>query len=554
MADLKNLYDLIIVGSGPAGLTAALYGGRAKLRVLVIEGPTMGGQIMLANEIANYPAMPDSNGPDYIKALRGQVEAFGAEFAQDTVATADFSGEVKVVVGNNASYYGLAVVVATGAKRKKMGFDGEKEFQGRGITYCATCDGEFFVGKDVFVIGDGFAAASESLFLTRYAKKVTIVAKASELACPPDVMDSINAHPAIEVLYNTDILKVAGENIIQTADFENVQTGEKWTYTVDPADKIFGIFVMAGQEPGSEIFRGHFTVDERGFIPTDENMMTDVAGVYAAGDVRPKRLRQLTTACADGSVAATAAESYISQNRDKFDLSGYQVAASEKPASKKFDMENFFSDEVKEQIGFVLQHCASKVTVAAILEKEGDLSAELSEFLKKFAEIAGNEKVDIQIHYKGENPSLEAKLSLDVMPAVGFISPSGEASSIYYHGVPGGHELESFMLAIYNVAGPGQTGKIDDALKARAAALPAMDVKIAISLSCSICPDVVQYCQQLSTLNAKISTHVVDLLHYPEIQDKHSIMSLPALIVNDRDIIFGRKDLNDIITFLEEKK
>jgi len=537
---MKNLYDLIIIGAGAAGLTAALYAGRAKMKTLVIEKSDPGGQIKITNEVVNYPGVVSTTGADLAAQMKKQATNFGAVFAAGDATAVDFSGDIKkVTTTDGTEYLAVAVIIAGGAKPRKLGFEGEEEFAGRGIAYCATCDGEFFAGKDVFVIGAGFAAAEEAIFLTRFAKKVTVIAREPEFTCSQTIADSVLAHPKIEVKFNTEIVYARGNSVVQEAKFVNNQTGETFVHKVETG--VFGIFVFVGYEPESGVYGGQVETDKWGYIPANEDMETNIPGVYVAGDIRPKRLRQLVTATSDGAIAATASEKYISETKQKLGI------VIEPAPAQEAQHEPLLGEQASAQIKYVMDRTESQITIAAILEPENELSDKIKDFLREYVGIT--DKMSVTVYKKGENPSLEAKL--DTLPAIALLDKNGEYTGVSFSGVPGGHELESFVLAIYNAAGPGQA--MDDSLRQRILQLPATDIKVGVSLSCTMCPELVQSCQRIALLNPKISAAMIDLQYFPEIRDKHNIMSVPAMLINDSDLLFGKKSLEEMVTLLEER-
>lgn len=307
---MNKIYDLIIIGGGPAGLTAGIYAGRSKLNVLLIEKEGIGGQIILTNEVANYPGIIETTGLNYADQLKQQAKSFGVEIVSEKVINMNFDQDIKEIKTSSNNYKGYSVLIATGASPRKLGFPGEKEFTGSGVAYCATCDGQFFTGMDVFVIGAGFSAAEEAIFLTKFAKKVTVIARESEFTCAKSIADKVLAHPKIEVKFNTKILEASGDFELRSAKFRNNITGEIFEYKPNK-DEFFGIFVFVGYEPQSKLFKDIVNLDEQGFILTNEDLETNIKGVFAAGDVRPKELRQLVTAVSDGAAAAFSIEKYI---------------------------------------------------------------------------------------------------------------------------------------------------------------------------------------------------------------------------------------------------
>lgn len=324
---MEKIYDLIIIGGGPTGLTAGIYAGRAKLNVLILEKSSIGGQIYLTNEVANYPGIFETTGSNYAEQLKKQAEAFGVEIISGEVTNMKFSKEIKEIKTSTDTYKGYSVLIATGASPRKLGFPGEEEYTGRGVAYCATCDGEFFTDMDVFVIGAGFAAAEEAMFLTKFARKVTVIAREPEFTCAKSIADKVLSNPKIEVKFNTEILEAKGDIQLRSAKFKNNVTNEIFEYKANEGES-FGIFVFIGYEPQSKLFKDVITLDNQGFIPTDEDLATNIEGVYAAGDIRPKKLRQLVTAVSDGATAAFSIEKYV------HDLKGKLGVEKEENSSK----------------------------------------------------------------------------------------------------------------------------------------------------------------------------------------------------------------------------
>ncbi len=315
---MSKVYDVIIIGGGPAGLSAALYASRSKLSTLILEKTKMGGQIVTTEEVANYPGSlyeegeMETSGPKLIGRMVKQAEHFGAERIMEGVVDLDFTGDIKKLTTDAGNeFHGKTVIIATGAYSRKLGVPGEKELTGKGVSYCATCDADFFTDLEVFCVGAGFSAAEEAMYLTKFARKVTIVAREPEFTCAASVVDHVNANDKIEVKFNTEITEMKGEGILEAISLKNNITGETWEHEADEEDGTFGVFVFIGYIPATDVFKGHVELDQWGYIPTDEYMATNVPGVFAAGDLRPKELRQVVTAVSDGAVAATAAEKYL---------------------------------------------------------------------------------------------------------------------------------------------------------------------------------------------------------------------------------------------------
>ncbi|MFV0440604.1 MAG: thioredoxin-disulfide reductase [Lachnospirales bacterium] len=311
---MDKVYDIVVVGAGPAGLSCGLYAGRAKMDVLILEKKAVGGQIVITDEIENYPGAPNhSTGPSIINQMKEQALHFGAVIEKDDVLSFDLSDKIKVVKGAKAEYKAKTVVVAGGGSPRLMGCPGEKELTGKGVSYCATCDANFFEELEVFVIGGGDAAIEEAMYLTKFARKVTVVHRRDELRAAKSIQDKAFANDKLEFLWDTVVEEVKGDGIVESIVFKNVKTGELTEYEADEDDGTFGVFPFIGFTPVSEIYKDILTM-ENGYIVTDDNMRTNLDGVFAAGDIRVKSLRQVVTAAADGAIAAVEAEKYINEH------------------------------------------------------------------------------------------------------------------------------------------------------------------------------------------------------------------------------------------------
>lgn len=300
MIDTKQLYDVVVIGGGPAGLTAALYLARARYRVLVVEKEHFGGQITITSEVVNYPGVERASGAGLTETMRRQAQSFGAEFLLAEVTGLELAGNIKRVQTSRGEKQCFGVLLATGAHPRMVGFRGEEAFRGRGVAYCATCDGEFFTGKDVFVVGGGFAAAEESVFLTKYARHVTILIREADFSCAKATADAARNHEKVTVLTNTVVEEASGDNALRSLRYHNTATGKTTEYR-PPQGETFGIFVFAGYEPATELIHDLAQLDEHGYVITDRSQSTTVPGLYAAGDVCVKPLRQVVTAVGDGA-------------------------------------------------------------------------------------------------------------------------------------------------------------------------------------------------------------------------------------------------------------
>ena len=309
---MSKLYDVIIIGAGPAGLAAGLYAARAKMSALIIEKDRNGGQIVTTDEVANYPGgIKEETGPSLIARMVEQTEEFGAERVKATVVDVDLSGDTKVVKCEGAEYQGKAVIIATGASPRKLGCPGEQELTGKGVSYCATCDADFFTDFEVFAIGGGDTAVEEAMFLTKFARKVTLVHRRGELRAAKSIQEKAFKNEKIEIIWNSEVAEVKGDGMVESIVLRNRETGELTEHVAHEDDGTMGVFVFVGYLPQTGLFTDKIELDKAGYVLTDVNMKTNVEGVYAAGDVRQKSLRQVVTAVADGAIAAVQAEKYI---------------------------------------------------------------------------------------------------------------------------------------------------------------------------------------------------------------------------------------------------
>lgn len=311
---MSKVYDVIVLGAGPAGLSAGLYAGRARLSVLIIEKGQDGGQIAITDEIENYPGqtVEGESGPSLIARMTQQCEKFGCERVSDTINEVELEGDVKVLKSSKAEYLGKTVIIATGAFARPIGCKGEKEYLGRGVSYCATCDANFFEDFEVFVVGGGDSAVEEAMYLTKFARKVTLIHRRDELRAAKSIQEKAFKNEKLHFMWDTVVEEVGGEGMVQTMTVKNVKTGETTVINADEEDGLMGVFGFIGTIPNTKIFEGtNLKLDDRGYIPTDDNMHTNIPGVFAAGDVRVKSLRQVVTAAADGAIATTQAEAYL---------------------------------------------------------------------------------------------------------------------------------------------------------------------------------------------------------------------------------------------------
>lgn len=303
------MYDLIIIGGGPAGLTAGLYAGRAKLKTLIIEKEIAGGQISSTNAVDNYPAsVPNASGMDLSERMLEQAEAY-CDIVYDEVTDLNLEGKVKTIKTTSKEYQGKTVIISTGASPRKLNVKGEKEYAGISVSYCATCDGPFYQGLDIYVVGGGEAALEEALYLTRFGRKVTIIHRREGLRASQVVVDKCKANPNIEFQLNYVVEEIKGDKEAKEIIVKNTQSGELKTFKPED-DTPLGLFVYVGNIPQTKLFEGVIEM-ENGYIKTDEDMKTNVEGVFAVGDTRIKKIRQMVTAASDGCIGAEMANKYL---------------------------------------------------------------------------------------------------------------------------------------------------------------------------------------------------------------------------------------------------
>ncbi len=541
---MENFYDVIVVGGGPAGLTAALYLARAKYRVLVLEKEQFGGQISITHEVVNYPGIFKTSGKVLTDTIQKQAAGFGAEFLLAEATDFDLTGEIKTVRTNRGDYRCFGILLATGAHPKTVGFGGEEAHKGRGVAYCATCDGEFFTGKEVFVVGGGYAAAEESVFLTKFARHVTILVRKDDFSCAASVAEQAKNHEKITVLTNTVMEEVSGENGLTYARYRNTATGEVTEYkSAEP----FGVFVFAGYAPATEAVKGEISCDEQGYIITDAAQKTSVDGVYAAGDVCIKPLRQVVTATGDGALAATELEKYVASMQRQTGLRAAPPVTKQAPASvhadpqKASESDTLFTAEMRQQLDTVFARMESPLLLKLYLD-DREVSAELEQFITALAALSHKLTVAVA----------ERNASFEDAPFVTVCEADGTQTGLAFHGVPSGHEFTSFVLGLYNAAGPGQA--LDDDTKRQIESITAAtDMKILVTLSCTMCPDLVVAAQRIAAENPRITAHVYDIRHFENLKNQYRVMSVPCLVVNGSQITFGKKNISQVLDVIRGK-
>ena len=579
-----DLYDVIVVGGGPAGLTAGLYLARARYRVLILEKDDFGGQITITNEVVNYPGVGRTTGRALTQTMRRQAQDFGAEFLSAEAIGLDVHGDVKTVHTSRGDLKAFGILLATGASPRKLGFEGESEYAGRGVAYCATCDGEFFTGKEVLVVGGGFAAAEESVFLTTYASKVTVLVREQDFTCDATVAAAAKNNPKIDVRYQVELQGVtAGQGGLREAAILNRATGQ--TETWRPADGgTFGVFVFAGYVPATDLVRGVGELDDYGYVVTHGYLETSVPGVYAAGDLRAKNLRQVVTATADGAIAAVELERYAKRMSEKTGLMPQRPASyvyeqstakanaaslddtapAPAPAKRSADAaavanavrksSELFSDATRQQLNVVFGRMSRPVTLALELD-DTPLSTELRGFIDALVALSGGKLKSTVVdgEYKRDDTG-RAVFDVDnVLPAARpcvRMVVDGEPTGLAFHGVPSGHEFNSFVLGLYNVAGPGQPLGDDLIDRSRSITDP-LDIMVLVSLTCTMCPETVLASQRIASLNPAVRAEAYDVAHFPELRDHYGAMSVPCIVITRADgtqqVEFGKKSIPQML-------
>lgn len=584
----NDLYDVIVIGGGPAGLTAGLYLARARYRVLILEKDDFGGQITITNEVVNYPGVGRTTGRALTQTMRQQAQDFGAEFLSAEAIGLDVHGDVKTVHTSRGDLKAFGILIATGASPRKLGFEGESEYAGRGVAYCATCDGEFFAGKEVLVVGGGFAAAEESVFLTTYASKVTVLVREQDFTCDAAVAAAAKNNPKIDVRYQVELQGVtAGQGGLREASILNRATGQ--TETWKPVDGgTFGVFVFAGYVPATNLVRGVVELDDYGYVVTHGYLETSVPGVYAAGDLRAKNLRQVVTATADGAIAAVELERYAKRMSEKTGLTPQRpVSCSYEQSTTKTDAASLdataptptpapatkrnadaaanavrkpgelFSDATRQQLNVVFGRMSRPVTLALELD-DTPLSTELRGFIDALVALSGGKLKSTVVdgEYKKDDTG-RAVFDVDsVLPAARpcvRMVVDGEPTGLAFHGVPSGHEFNSFVLGLYNVAGPGQP--LDDDLIERARSITdPLDIMILVSLTCTMCPETVLASQRIASLNPAVRVEAYDVAHFPELKDHYGAMSVPCIVITRADgtqqVEFGKKSIPQMLELI----
>ena len=307
----RTVYDVVIIGAGPAGMTAAVYASRAELKTVLLERGVPGGQMANTEEVENFPGFTMITGPELSSKMFEHAQKFGAEYKFGDIKSVELDGDIKILKTSSEDIYTKSVVIATGAEYKTIGVPGEDLLRGRGLSYCAVCDGAFFKERELYVIGGGDSAVEEGVFLTKYASKVTIVHRRDELRAQKILQDRAFKNDKIDFIWDTELQSINGDSRVESITLKDKKTGEEYTKDAD------GVFIYIGMLPLTSPFKDLGILNENGYIETNEEMETKIPGIFAAGDVREKSLRQIVTATGDGSLAAQNAQHYLEKLEDE---------------------------------------------------------------------------------------------------------------------------------------------------------------------------------------------------------------------------------------------
>ncbi len=516
MLDYSKLYDVIIIGGGPAGLSAAIYASRANLRVLVVEKDEFGGQIALTAKVENYPGVAPCSGRELADLMKKQAKDFGADLIYGKTGEISLEGTIKEVTVDDTVYQALSVILATGGIPGQAGFEGETEFKGSGVSYCATCDGPLFAGCPVYVVGGGPAAVEESVFLAEFSPQVTLVVREEDFTCEESISGQLKDYANIRVLFHTQIVSVSGEMTIEEVILTDNLTGRTWVERSDPdpeglPDPI-GVFVFVGYHPDTAWLPDGLKKDGAGCLLTDDRMRTSMPGVYAAGDVRQKELRQVVTAVSDGALAAVDLEPYVKKIHTDLNIPGLKKDGSD-----------------------ILSSMEGKAVLNLWLD-DSDLAREMEEFLREKEEL--KDKVEIRIHREGRDDL--------ILPSIEICSGDGVSSGIHFHAVPKGLEWNSFRIALFNVAGPGQ--KIRPEILNRIKGIDRkINFRILATLTCSKCPATVMAACQIAALNDHVTAEMFDIMHFGKLRFKYNVQSVPVTVINEDKLILGKMEVEDLL-------
>lgn len=508
-------YDVIIIGGGPAGLSAAINLARAKRQVVLLESGHMGGQIAISSAVANYPGVYEVEGSTLSETMYQQAKNFGAEFCYEKAIALDLLGERKIVRTEQNEFVGKAVILATGAVPKRAGFLGEKKYGGKGVSYCATCDGALYRNMDLFVVGGGDAAAEEALYLSRFAKKVTLCVRGDCLSCEKSNVEKITANDKIKVRYTTEIIEANGENRVETLRLKNHATGEIEEFQAEEGE-WFGIFVFAGYAPQTELFQNQLMLTEGGYLKTNRVQQTNISGVFGAGDVCDKSLRQAITAASDGAVAAHTAEHYLT-------LQHTQTAAT----PEKSEAHNDFSVQLEK---------IKKKIILLVNSDETEIAEKMDVFARRICKHSPNLVYQCRV--------------AEQLPGIELLREDGTSFGVTFHVVPDGRELQAFVEVLLYAGGANDV--LDSNTVQQIARLQNSHLEIGITLSCAMCPPTVVAAGQLAIQHPQIRTNIYDLTCFPGFGRKYGITSVPGIVINGEFVGSGKKSIADLIAICQK--
>ncbi|MBR0165145.1 MAG: FAD-dependent oxidoreductase [Lachnospiraceae bacterium] len=545
--DLSTFYDVIIIGAGPAGLTAALSLGRACYRVAVIERQKQGGLVSVVSEIVNYPGTPSIGGSDLIKQMRSHAEHFGAEFINTEVtALTDMEDDIKTVVTKDATYHCYGVLLATGAPPKDVGFKGEAAYRGRGIAYTAPVDGEFFTGKEIFVIGAGTTAAEDSVFLTKYASHVTALVPSEDFTCDAAFWTRALEHPHITVIKNIEILEVTGDSLIRSLVWKDRASGEVTTFRPESGD-TFGVFILTGHLPETGLVRGLVDLDALYYVPVDRRQRTNLPGLYAAGDVCSYTFRQVLTAASGGATAALDLIKFVYRMQTKVGICPVQPVrratlhktVDGAPGGESLEKKSLFAPEMLSQLYTVFARF-EKDLVLHLFPDARPVSGELISYMNSLAGL--EDKLSVRLEdVTDDEPEFRPCVRVEYTDE----TPCGFA----FHGMPGGNEFNSFILGLYNASCSGQAVS-DTAMEKIRSIDHDIHIDVFVTLTCTMCPDLVTAMMRIATLTPHVSCDVYDLNHFQSIRERYNVMSVPCYIIEGREPMFGLKSVDEILEVL----
>ncbi|MCD8018130.1 MAG: FAD-dependent oxidoreductase [Clostridiales bacterium] len=567
---MTEKHQTIIIGGGPAGLTAAIYLCRAGYEVLLFEKEEEGGQIRISEEVVNYPGIEQTDGEALMETMRRQAVNFGADIRRETVLSVSLKNTDKIVQTEKGHYEAPVVIYAAGSVPRKLDFPGEGRFAGRGIAYCATCDGELFKDKPIFVVGGGYAAAEEAMFLTRYSRPVTMIVREPEFTCAKSIADKVKAHPDIQIEFNTEIVRVEGDTTVKKIVLKNSADDKEWSFE---SEDTIGIFIFAGYLPQTEIVKKQLVCDSQGYLVTDEGKRTNVEGVYGAGDVCQKRLRQVVTAVADGAAAAETIVADYPLEQMSVAISPHSVASGIKDneneleeqfqtqgdtkndrSERKEQFQNQKEDwvdgvlrpdspfkEVYFEIREMERHFATNPHCKVSLD-DSDVSKNVRAFMKDL------ESVMPKARFYYENVAAQQG---KIFPSISISSEDGKRQGMYFHGTPGGHEFSSFLSALYQAAGPGKPLSVEVQEQVQGVKTP-VRLEVGVTLGCTKCPVLAASAMAIAAITPMVETHLINIAQFPDYKEKHQIFSVPFLLINGDKTFYGKKNAEELIQIILE--